>query len=305
MPKKNGPQIHAEDLASKFAIQFFSSELLHYFGIHMKAERAAPTEYVHLELKQMSEDFNFLMENGDWYHFEFESDGVTQKDLRRFRSYDAITSQIHEVPVITYVICSAKVKKPLSCLREGINPYRVRIIRLKDRSAEQLFERLKSIPEAQMHKKDLLPVVLVPLMDSKISQSERAMQGFAFLKKSWQHISKEDIRRMQAVLYVLSCKFLTEEEKMRLKEFIATDFLTQLFIEDGKALGREEGREEGKTEGEALGQAKSILFLLKDIGPVTPALSDRVICERDESMLQKWLKLAASAGSIEEFEKAM
>ncbi len=88
---------------------------------------------------------------------------------------------------------------------------------------------------------------------------------------------------------------------MRLKEFIATDFLTQLFIEDGKVLGRAEGREEG----EALGQAKSILFLLKDIGPVTPALSDRVICEKDESMLQKWLKLAASAGSIEEFEKAM
>lgn len=213
--EKNGQTVHAEDLASKFAIQFFGSELLRYFGIYRKARRAEPTEYVHLELKRMNEDFNYLMDSGDWYHFEFESDRISKKDLRRFRAYDAVTSQAHEVPVITYVVCSAKVKNPMSCLREGINSYRIRIIRLKDQNVEQLFWRLQGKTDAGMRKKDLVPVVLAPLMDGKMSQMERAKQGFALLKKNYPHIDREDMERMQAVLYVISCKFLTQEESLK------------------------------------------------------------------------------------------
>lgn len=33
----------------------------------------APTELVHLELQKLFQDFNFIMEDGTWKHFEFQS----------------------------------------------------------------------------------------------------------------------------------------------------------------------------------------------------------------------------------------
>lgn len=41
----------------------------------------------------MYQDFLYEMENGLWYHFEFESDSVSVHDLRRFREYEASTSR--------------------------------------------------------------------------------------------------------------------------------------------------------------------------------------------------------------------
>ena len=101
---------HLEDMAMKTAAQYFGEEMLGFFGIPGKVKRAAPTESVHLEARQMYEDFNFEMENGEWYHFEFESDRIQISDLKRFREYEAATSRIYNVPVTTYVICSASVK---------------------------------------------------------------------------------------------------------------------------------------------------------------------------------------------------
>ena len=84
MPRKQ--KISAvEDLAEKYASQYFGRELLDYFGIAKKIRRAAPTEFVRLEVKQMYEDFNFEMEDGEWLHLEFESDRITREDMRRFR----------------------------------------------------------------------------------------------------------------------------------------------------------------------------------------------------------------------------
>ena len=50
--------LHLEDMAMKTAAQFFGEELLQYLGIHEKPLRVAPTEVVHLEARQMYEDFN-------------------------------------------------------------------------------------------------------------------------------------------------------------------------------------------------------------------------------------------------------
>lgn len=42
-----------------------------------------------LETRHMYEDFLYEMENGNWYHFEFESDSLTVDDMKRFREYEA------------------------------------------------------------------------------------------------------------------------------------------------------------------------------------------------------------------------
>lgn len=93
--------IHLEDMAMKTAAQYFGEELLEYLGVKEKPVRVVPTEIIQLEARQLYQDFNFEMENGWWYHFEFESGEITQ----------------------------------------GLNTYRVEIIRLKGEDADSLFEK--------------------------------------------------------------------------------------------------------------------------------------------------------------------
>ena len=79
--------------------------------------------------------------NGMYYHFEFESDSISEEDLKRFREYEASTARIYNAPVVTYMICSSGVKKLRDSITEGINTYLVRLIRLKDENAETTFSK--------------------------------------------------------------------------------------------------------------------------------------------------------------------
>ena len=97
---------HLEDKAMKSAAQFFGEEMLHWAGIHENLKQVMPTEIIHLEARALYQDFNYETTNGCWYHFEFESDALTIKDLKRFREYEAATSRVFQVPVVTCVICS-------------------------------------------------------------------------------------------------------------------------------------------------------------------------------------------------------
>ena len=129
--RKNGP-VHCEDLALKSAAAYFGDELIHWLGIKEKVLRTLPTEIVALEARHMYEDFLYEMEHHILFHFEFESDALSIDDLRRFRDYEASTARIYRRPVITFVICSSKVREIRDQITEGINTYRVQIIRLKD-----------------------------------------------------------------------------------------------------------------------------------------------------------------------------
>ena len=51
------------------------------------------------------------------------------------------------------------------------------------------------------------------------------------------------------------------------------------------------------------GKAEDIMDLLGDIGPVPEELEKRLREQKDLEVLQKWLKLAARAKSMEEFER--
>ncbi|MCC8152427.1 MAG: hypothetical protein LIO96_13555, partial [Lachnospiraceae bacterium] len=88
MEKENKNSQH-EDAALKVMMQFFADELLPYLGIPGKVIRATQTETVQLELHKSYEDFNLVMEDGSWKHFEFQSTNGGKKDLKRFRAYEA------------------------------------------------------------------------------------------------------------------------------------------------------------------------------------------------------------------------
>lgn len=62
-------------------------------------------------------------------------------------------------------------------------------------------------------------------------------------------------------------------------------------------------REEGLARGKAVGLAEAVLDLLGSLGDVPAPLRERISAQNDEPVLRAWLKLAAKAESMEEFEK--
>lgn len=237
---------HQEDLALKTAAQFFGGELLPLLGVKGVIKYIAPTEAVKLESRQMFQDFNYAMEDGSWVHLEFESDSLTTKDLRRFREYEAAVSRTFGVAVVTYVICSSQVKRLKSELTEGINTYRVKVIRLKNRNSDLLFERhekKKALGEP-LTKEDLTPLLLAPLMSGSMDIEERITESITMIQEAGAALSELEMEKMQAVLYVLADKFLSGDGINRVKERIAMTKLGQMIFDDGVKKGLEQGIEQ-------------------------------------------------------------
>lgn len=232
--------MHLEDMAMKTAAQYFGEELLSYLGVKEKAIRVAPTEIIQMEARQLYQDFNFEMENGWWYHFEFESDEITEDDLMRFREYEAATSRIYRVPVVTCVLCSAKVRKIKTELAQGLNIYRIQALRLKGEDADTLFDKVEK--QGKMKREDMIPVLLSPLMDGKMTVKDRILRGIQYIRQEEYEMSKAESGKIQAVLYAFANKFLDTAELEEIKEAIAMTKLGEMLFEDGKSAGEEKMR---------------------------------------------------------------
>ena len=79
-----------------------------------------------------------------------------------------------------------------------------------------------------------------------------------------------------------------------------------IFEYDEEAVRRvlkKEAHESGYAEGKIEGKIEAILYLLEEIGTVPESLREKITAEKDEEILRKWLKLAATAESVEEFER--
>ena len=77
-------------------------------------------------------------------------------------------------------------------------------------------------------------------------------------------------------------------------------------IREGEAAGMLKGKAEGIREGEAVGKLKgkidSLLEILQELGDVPEALQTRIKSEKDLQVLTSWLKAAARADFVEEFQ---
>lgn len=237
-----------EDKVLKTAAQFFGKDLLPFVGVKGRMDRVAPTEHVHLEMRKLEEDFNFIMEDGSWRHLEFESDSITERDLRRFREYEAYIGMAYNVPVMTIVLCTSNVKVLRKELVNGINSYHVKLVRLKDSVAEEVFEKLQGKIQKgkKLKRHDMFPLLLTPMMSGKMEIGERICLGMHMLQHAELDMRKEDIKRMQSVLYALAVKFLTNEQLKKVKEGIGMTVLGQMLWEDGVEKGIERGMERGE-----------------------------------------------------------
>ena len=67
----------------------------------------------------------------------------------------------------------------------------------------------------------------------------------------------------------------------------------------------EGGLSQGLSQGILRGKIESIIELLNDLGEFPEELQIRIMSEKDLQVLNSWLKLAAKANSIEEFQERM
>ena len=236
---------HHEDAVLKTSMQFFAEELLPYLNIEGKVVSFAPTELVHLEVQKLFQDFNFVMEDGTWKHFEFQSTNEGIKGLKRFRVYEALTSYQYNVVVETYVLFSGNIKKPMTEFTEGYNTYRIKPIVMKEKDADEILRRLeeKQKKGESITAKELIPLVLCPLMNGRSSQRERINKSYKIIKNTTT-VEKNKKDKIEAMLYAMADKFLEAAELEKLKEEIAMTRLGQMIWEDGVA----EGELRGKTE---------------------------------------------------------
>ena len=62
---------------------------------------------------------------------------------------------------------------------------------------------------------------------------------------------------------------------------------------------------EGKIEGKAEGKIENIIELLEEIGTIPEILKKQILNQTNIEILKRWLKSAAKAASIKDFEKSI
>ena len=227
-----------EDRALKVAAQFMGKELLPFLGVKCAIKRVAPTEQIYLQTEAFSEDFNYELLEGGLLHLEFESDDITKEDLRRFRVYEALLSYQYKTAVTTCVICTAAAKNIPNELKEGINSYRVQIVRLKNWNADEIISALEvKQRNMSLEREELLRLILTPLMGGKMPQPERIRRSFQLLREEQKIRKTSGLSQMQAVLYALAEKFLSVGEMQKIKEEIHMTRLGQMIFDDGLEEG--------------------------------------------------------------------
>lgn len=288
-PPPADPKHQLEDKALKAAAAYLGRELLPIFGIHQKMIRVAPTEQIYLDIRQYLEDFNYEMEDGSWVHLEFESDSIRIKDLRRFRVYEAHISFSYDVSVTTYVICSSDVKIIRSELQEGINTYRVQIIRMKDKDADVLIADLeeKQRSGTPLKKGEMVSLILTPLMSGTLTQKDRMKQGFQILQKEHSPANHVEIQYMQAVLYAFASKFLTPIELNDIKEVMTMTTLMQELLSEGIERGIEQGIGQGIEQGieQGIARTKKTLKLFQSGKTATEIAEECGLSEEEVRMI--------------------
>ena len=223
-----------EDAVMKMGFNYFRDTILKTLGIDFQYEEIGPTELVELTIHSLYMDFTFLTTGGFYIHIEFQTTDKKEVDLRRFHAYDAVYSHKTGRKVITYVIYSGGITKVKSELDCGLYTYRVQPIYLKDKSADEVFQKLiqKQNKGEAFTEDDYAALSLSPLMSGNMSRKEMFKKAINLTKTS--HEPRDE--KTRAMLYALADKFLDKAELDEIREVMRMTRLGQMLMEDGMEI---------------------------------------------------------------------
>lgn len=119
----------------------------------------------------------------------------------------------------------------------------------------------------------------------------------ADLEESQKDFQDELVKRFQESVSRVKTSREMEEKFMVLEEMLREE------RREGQIEGEREGRIAGQSEGRVQGKTEDILSFLADLESVPEELSQKILREKDLSVLSGYLKLAARAKSLEQFRK--
>ncbi len=127
---------------------------------------------------------------------------------------------------------------PVTEFTEGENTFRVIPIIMRERDADLLISELKEKEEkgGMITKEDLVPLMFCSLMGGKMAQKDRMKAAFRLTQQAT-HVSEEEIRKIEAVLYAMADKFLEKEELGELVEEISMTKLGEMLVNKGMNQG--------------------------------------------------------------------
>lgn len=232
-----------EDAIMKMGFDYFRDTILKSLGIDYEFVNLGPTELIELTIHSLYMDFTFLTKEGFYIHIEFQTTDKGENDLRRFLAYDAVYSHKTGKNVITYVIYSGGIKSVKTGLNMGLFTYRIQPIYLKDRNADEVFEKIRQKQEdgTELTEEDYASLSLTPLMSGNMKIKEKIKEAVILSKKK-RGLTAE---KTMAMLYTLADKFLDSKDLDEIKEVISMTRLGQMLLDEGMEKGMKKGMEQG------------------------------------------------------------
>ena len=236
-----------EDAIMKMGFDYFRDTILKSLGIDYEFVNLGPTELIELTIHSLYMDFTFLTKEGYYIHIEFQTTDKGENDLRRFLAYDAVYSHKTGKNVITYVIYSGGIKSVKTELNMGLFTYRIQPIYLKDRNADEVFEKIRQKQEdgTELTEEDYASLSLTPLMSGNMKIKEKIKEAVILSKKK-RGLTAE---KTMAMLYTLADKFLDSKDLDEIKEVISMTRLGQMLLDEGMEKGMKKGMKKGMEQG--------------------------------------------------------
>lgn len=236
-----------EDAIMKMGFDYFRDTILKSLGIDYEFVNLGPTELIELTIHSLYMDFTFLTKEGFYIHIEFQTTDKGENDLRRFLAYDAVYSHKTGKNVITYVIYSGGIKSVKTELNMGLFTYRIQPIYLKDRNADEVFEKIRQKQEdgTELTEEDYASLSLTPLMSGNMKIKEKIKEAVILSKKKRGLTAEKTI----AMLYTLADKFLDSKDLDEIKEVISMTRLGQMLLDEGMEKGMKKGMKKGMEQG--------------------------------------------------------
>jgi hypothetical protein len=221
----------AKDLIQKYASGLFRDATLEFYGI----KTARIKEIINVELPVIevgggSADFVFLLEDGTYLHFEFQTT-YNKKDLIRFAGYDLRLYERDGRRIVTVIIYAAGVKQAETELNIGSLTYRPEIINMEDYDGDVIFAELaaKINAEAEITDVDMLNLVFLPLMRNTLNRDELAISTIK-LAQTIPDRNKRNACIASAIAFVN--RYMDEEGFEKIKEALKMFDIVEMIVNE-------------------------------------------------------------------------
>ena len=222
---------HHEDIIMKAIMELFKGDAVKFFGLDTEIVSATRTELLNIITQKNIDDWVLTTADGSFLHLEFQST-YDKKDISRFMVADAMLYHKEYKPIKTIVVYSADVEESITTISAGSINYSIEAFYMKKLDGDNTYATLKAKIDAgePLTKQDIMSVVFLPLMKNSVDRVIRIEQSVELSKEISR---KEEQDQIQAMLYMLAEKFISNKETLRkVKEMMTMGAIAEMIRDD-------------------------------------------------------------------------